>query len=245
MDQLKNLINPIIDELIIKINSTFIELLAANLMHELGINSIDNIDNRSVISPKVGIDLNIEPIPIIFIKNFKDNYPDFLLEVFHGKFVNLWNDLLSKLFTVFIDLHFSSIRKFEELKKQGIKIDFSSGDELINQIKSNIIEDYNFKEFSERNKLINKILNPHNEGKKELLNIHKNILIRNAIQHRKNLVTNYISQRLGRSHVELLDNGGKLVVYNEGDVIRLSIPEIYAFKKSILNIAQIWRIING
>jgi len=241
----KTRINPILDELIININLCFIELLAANMMHDLGRYSIETIDDQAVISPKVGFELHIEPIPIRYIKIFKDNFPYFILEVFHGKFVLLWHDLLSNIFSIYIELHFSNIRKFEELKKQEIRLDFNSPDNFNVQIKNGIIDDFNFKEFSERQKLINKLLNPEGDGQEALVCILKNILLRNIIQHRKNVIDDYILRKLGRDHIEILDNDGKIINYSVGDNFKLSIPEIYAFKKSILNIAQIWRIING
>jgi len=244
MKSLETTINPIIDELIVNTNSYFIELLAAHVMYELGRYSMDNIDDRSSIIPKVGVDLHIEPIPISSIKGFKDYYPHFLLEVFHGKFCFLWNEFLTKIFSILIELHFLKKRKFKELKKQEVKLDFTSDQNFDNQIKIGIVEDFNFKEYSERQKVINKILNPDNEGQTELANIYKNILIRNTIQHRKNIVDSYILKKLGVAEIKILNNSVDLLSYELGNKIMLSIPEINAFKKSILFIAQIWRIKN-
>lgn len=212
------------------------------MMHDLGRCSLENIDDRTVISPKVGFELHIEPIPIQYIKRFKDNFPYFILEVFHGKIVLLWHDLLTNIFSIFIELHLSNIRQFEELKKQEIRLDFNSSDNFNVQIKKGIIDDFNFKEFSERQKLINKLLNPEGHGQNELAYILKNILLRNIIQHRKNIIDDYILRKLGRAQIEILDNDGKIVNYSCGDKFILSIPEIDAFKKSILFTANLWRI---
>ena len=236
------MVNPILDELIININSSFIELLSALIMHDLGRYSLESIDDRATISPKVGFDLHIEPILIGNIKRFKDDYPHFLLEVFHGKFVFLWHELLTNMFSIFIELHFSSMRKFEELKKQEIILDFSSADSFNDQIKKGIIDDFNFKEFIERQKLINKLLNPEEHVQEELANILKNVMLRNIIQHRKNIIDDYILKKLGRAQINMLDNNGNIVNYSCGDNFILSIPEIDAFKKSILLTVNLWRI---
>jgi hypothetical protein len=239
---LKTLINPILDELIININSYRMELFTALIMHDLGKFALETIDDRTTISPKLGFELHIEPIQIGYIKRFKDNYPHFLLEVFHGKFVTLWQDLLNNIFIKFIELHLSSIRKFEELKKIEIRLDFTSTDNFNDQIKKAIIYDFNFRKFSERQKLINKLLNSMGNGQRELDNIFKNTLIRNIIQHRKKIINDYVILKLGRSQIEILDNEGNIKNYNCGDSFELSIPEIEFFMKSILFITNLWRI---
>ena len=154
----------------------------------------------------------------------------------------LWNNCLKDIFSLFIDLHFTGKRKFEELKKQDIKLDFSSNEDFYSQIKNRISDDFDFKEYSERQKLINKILNPNNESKEELDNIYKNVLIRNVIQHRNNIVDSYILKRLGSSQIKILDMAGNLKFYKENDKILLSIPEIHSFKSSMFIIGQIWRV---
>lgn len=242
MKSYKSNLNGIIDRLITNVNSTFMKLLAASTMYEMGQETLSQIDDRTSISPKVGTNLHIEPIPIGDIKKFRVNYPYFISEVFHGKLVHLWNNCLDDIFSLFIDLHFTGKRKFEELKKQDIKLDFCSNEDFHDQIKDRIIDGFNFKEkYSERQKLINKILNPNGDGKEELANIYKNVLIRNIIQHRNNIVDSYILKRLGSSQIKILDMDGNLKIYKENDRILLSIPEIHSFKSSMFIIGQIWR----
>jgi hypothetical protein len=89
MKSYKSNLNDIIDRLITNINSTFMKLLAASTMYELGQETLSPIDDRVSISPKVGTNLHIEPIPIVYIKKFRDDYPYFISEVFHGKLVHL------------------------------------------------------------------------------------------------------------------------------------------------------------
>jgi hypothetical protein len=235
-------VNGILDELIDQINSTFLELLAASTMYNLGQYTIDQVKDDAVVSPKVGTDLYIEPIPMTEIKSFKNNYPHFLSEAFHGKLVHLWNSCLNDIFSLFVDLHLLGVRKLEELKKQDVKLDFSSSNDLSLQIKERIIAGFRFWEYSERQKLINKILNPTNKKKKELANIYKNILVRNVIQHRNCIVDPYILNKLGIDKIDIIDIDGKPMVYRENDKILLSIPEVHLFKQSMLTICQIWRM---
>ncbi len=242
MKSYKNNLNNIIDRLITNINSTFMKLLAASTMYGLGQETLGQIGDGASISPKVGTNLHIEPIPIVYIKKFRDDYPYFISEVFHGKLVHLWNNCLEDIFLLFIDLHFTGKRKFGELKKQDVKLDFSSNEDFYNQIKNRISDDFDFKEYSERQKLINKILNPNNDGREELDNIYKNILIRNVIQHRNNIVDSYILKKLASSQIEILDMDGNLKFYKENDKLLLSIPEIHSFKSSMFIIGQIWRV---
>ncbi len=230
MEPYKSNLNGIIDKLITNVNSTFMKLLAALTMYQLGQETLFQINDRVSISPKVGTDLHIEPILIGDIKKFRADYPYFLSEVFHGKLAHLCNNCLNDIFSLFISLHFMGKRKFEELKKQDIKLDFCSNEGFHDQIKNRITDGFGFKEYSERQKLINRILNPNNESKEELANIYKSILIRNIIQHKNSIVDSYILKRLGSSQIKILDMDGKLQVYKENDKIVLSTPEIHLFK---------------
>jgi hypothetical protein len=218
------------------------ELLAASTMYELGQETLSQIDNQVSISPKVGTNLHVEPIPIVDIKKFRDDYPYFLSEVFHGKLVQLWNNCLRDIFSLFIDLHFTGKRNFEELGKLSIKLDFSSDENFYSQIQNRIIDDFDFKKYRYREKIINKILNLNDVGRDEIAAIHKNVLIRNAIQHKNGVIDSYTIKELGSSQIKILDMNGKINVYKENDKILLSIPEIYSFKSSILSIGQIWRV---
>ena len=143
---------------------------------------------------------------------------------------------------MFIDFHFTGKRNFEELGKHSIKLDFSSDENFYSQIQNRIIDDFDFEKYRYREKLINKILNLNDVDRDELAAIHKNVLIRNAIQHKNSVIDSYTSKELGSSQIKILDMNGKLKVYKENDKILLSIPEIYSFKSSILSIGQIWRV---
>jgi hypothetical protein len=247
MKSYKSNLNGIIDRLIEDVNLTFNKLLAYYTMYDQGQKSLretlSQYEEGVIMSPKVGTNLHIEPIPIKDIKQFSDDYPYFISEVFHGKLVGIWNNCLTNIFSLFIDLHFTGKRDFKELKKLDIKLDFNSNENFNSHIKNRIIKAFDFnKEYSERQKLINNILNPNNESNEELDNILKNVLIRNIIQHKNNIVDSYSLKKLGSTQIKILDIAGNSKIYKEDDKILLTIPEIYSFKSSMFYIGQIWRV---
>lgn len=234
-------IEEISDKLILKINSAFEDFLSALTIYSLGQGNIDQINDRICVSPPVGIDLQIEPLPIKDIKAFKNYYPHFLLEVYHGSFVQLWNDYLDEIFSLFVEWHFSGTRQFKELKKPNVKLDFNSDIDFSSQIKKAIINNFSFQEYSERQKILNRIVNPELKGTDELLLIKKNVLIRNSIQHRNGIVDSYILQEIGSNKLSIKGVKGNIIYLKLNDRIVLSIPEIYSFKASMLYISQLWR----
>lgn len=237
----------LIDELIVDLDKTFNELLVALTLYQIGDSNVDAYDDNTLISPVVGLDLEMEPIPISDLKYFKVNYPYFLFEVYHGKFVQLWNNFLDNMFLGLINLHLEGKRNFKELKKLNIKIDFESGENIFTQIPKKALDTYSFTRFQERLRIINKVFNPRNQWKEQLFNIQKNIFIRNSIQHRNNVIDKFILKNINKLRspdkpiVEVLDATGNNISLKEGEKIILSLPEIHSFKTSMLFISQKWR----
>ena len=93
----------------------------------------------------------------------------------------------------------------------------------------------------DKQKLINKVLNPDDKNKEDLSEISKNMLIRNVIQHRNNTVDSYILKNRGLPYIEVLDETGNLKQYVENDKIVLSIPEIISLRGSIFKMISVWR----
>lgn len=238
---MKNSIEKKLNQFTEDINLLFNEFLAAKTMYDIGRSSIDDISDDVCISAIVGSDLHLEPIPMTYIKKYKNNYPFVILDVYHGKLVQLWNNLLEDIFCILIDQHMIGARKFTELKKQEVKIDFDSTVDLLQQLKDNLIDDFSFKEFSERQKIINKALNITNDGQDKLDNIRKNILLRNLIQHKEYEIDDYILKEIGCKTIRLYDDEGKIRDHKKGDKFTLSIPEIHNFKSSLLYVVQCWR----
>jgi hypothetical protein len=246
MNAWEKAVNVIIDNLISNLNDNFRELLSANILYTQGQDTINQIDNAVVVSPLVGADLRLEPLPITLVKQFKDQYPSFLMDVFHARFVQLWNQCLNDIFSLFVDLHFDDTRRFEELKAPSlttIRLDFSSETAVHGQIKKKVLKNFDLLEFSEKQKLINKMLNHGAKCDSALHNVKKNVLIRNAIQHhRKRAIDARLLKKLGASQIRIKDSHGKDRHYKEGDEIVLFIPEIYSFMSSMLFIGEQWRV---
>ncbi|KNY24833.1 hypothetical protein [Pseudobacteroides cellulosolvens] len=238
---MEDVIKEKIDELIYNLGSLFSELLSAKTLYDIGRVNIDSISNDICISPIVGPDLQIEPIHISVVKKYKEKYPHFIFEVYHGKVVQLLNNLLDDIFEQLVKFHFSGQRVFSELKKQDVKIDFATDTDHNIQIKDNLQKDYSFKDFTERVRIINKVLNPSNNGNTELDNVKMNVILRNTVQHRNNILDEYIFSKLGRSEIHLQNDQGEKVSYKKGDQISISIPDIHLFIRSLLLIIQIWR----
>ncbi len=189
----------------------------------------------------VGLNINIEPIPIIELKQYKATFPDFLLEVFHSRLVGVWQDCLDAIFCHYVELHFSRARLFTELQRRQIRLDFSSGVELEEQIKTGLIGDFEFANYAERQKLVDRLRNPNSAQQPHLLNVQKNVEIRNAIQHRNSIIDNVVLRHLGMQQIEVLDQKGNPRVLREGDIVSLSIPELDSFRRSLLIVGQMWR----
>jgi len=239
---MKDKINKRLDQSILEANVLFKEFLAAWVMYTIGRNNLPNIANDTAISPCVGYKQRFEPIPIAVIKRFVTGYPHFVLEVYQGKFVYLVNQLMDDLFCILLDEHLGKTRPFVELKTQQVKIDFSTEEDLITQLKENCARDFTFYRYSDRLKIVNNALNLSNDGHDELVNIKKHILIRNVLQHSNGVVDNHMLKELGLKEFELADEQGKMMTYTKGDKIMLSIPELYSLMSSFLGIVQEWRV---
>ena len=241
MKSSKASIDKIIDGLITSTNDCFYQLLCATTLYQLGQLNVDQLDNNVKVSVEVGLNLQIEPIPIRDIRSFRSSYPSFLIEIFHSRLVQLWQDSLDRLFVLFVDLHFANKRQFVELGKQNVSIDLRNLVDPMEQIKNGLVADFRFREYSERIKTVNKILDPQKTTEVDLQNIYKNILLRNTIQHRSGIIDAYILDKLGQKEIVLRSMDGTQITYKAGDSISLTIPELFSFKQSMLSVGQTWR----
>lgn len=231
----------VLDELIGEVQRGFHALLLAQTTLQLGGGVLDSIQDNVAIETALGIALTIEPLPIGELRQYKASFPDFILQVFHGKLVQLWHECLLKIFCHYVDLHLQGMRPFVELRKQDVRIDFAVSEQLQAQVRRALTRDFDFKDFAERQKLINKLRNPVDRYADHLQNIHKHVQIRNAFQHRQGMLDTDAIKKLGVSAIELLDADGKSYSHSSGDRVTLSIPEVDSFRKSILLVSQAWR----
>jgi len=230
-----------LDGLIAQVQGTFHAFLLAQTTLQLGDGALNAVQDNTAIQATLGVSIGIEPIAIGELKQYRATFPDFLLEVFHGKMVQHWHACLQTIFCTYLEAHLAGRRQFVELKTQSLKIDFASASTLDSQANAALIRDFDFWEYSDRQKLIDKLRNPDNKHADALRSVHTHIQLRNAFQHRRGAVDTFMLRKLGATKIDLLDAHGSVTPFIEGDLIKLSIPELDAFRRSILLVGQAWR----
>lgn len=244
MSKSENERNELIDNLIVKLNKNFHSFLLAKTILQFGETNFETVNENVVVQVALSLNESIEPIPIGELKQYSGFFPTFLVEVFHNKAVILWQDFLTDVFSLYIDLHFDENRKFEELKTRQIRFDFRCEDDVICHIKESLIKDFAFESYSERQRIISKICSPQNmtaDYCKALYEIHKNVIIRNTFQHKDSILTKDSVNSLGMQKIEVLDIEGNNLSLDVGDKIILSLQEFYRFNQSLIFAGQLWR----
>ena len=117
----------------------------------------------------------MEPIPIGELRQYGATFPTFLLDVFHGKIVQHWQDCLTKIFRHYVDLHVIGTRLFAELRRKDVRIDFASTDPVNDQLRASLVRDFTFSEYAERQRLINNVRNTTGKHPEHLSNIDKHV----------------------------------------------------------------------
>jgi len=236
---------PPIDNLIDQSTRIFKQFLLAQNALNIGGNTILGFSDNALIGATVGVGIEIEPIPIFEVKNYWLELPKVMLETFHGKLVQEWYECLTTLFHLLMDKHFSGMRKFKELKRRQATIDFREDIDVIEQTKYSLLNSFDFDSYKDKVKLINSVFNPENKREEYLINIHKHIQIRNAIQHKNCRIDSFFLKDLGLQQISLLDDEAKEKTFKVNDCIELSIPEFDYFRRSIVLVGQVWREWNG
>ncbi len=234
----------LIDSLLKNLTNNFHSFLLAKTFLELGETNFQYINEDAVIQVVLSKDDSVEPIPIYELKEYKKIFPTFLVEVFHGKTVILWQEFLTKIFSLYVDLHFDGKRKFEELKTRQIHFDFKCEDDVICHIKESLINGFAFENYKDRIRIISKICEPQEFSvncETALYEIYKNVIIRNSLQHKDGILTKDSVNLLGRGTIEVFDAEGNNLFLNVGDKINLSLKEFYKFTQSLILIGQLWR----
>jgi len=234
-----------IDTVIIESNRLFSQYLLSHTALALGQNTLSDFPDSVCIRAVVGLNVEMEPIPLGELKHYRAGLPHFLLEIFHGKLVQVWHECLSTLFRMLVDFHFSGMRRFEELKTRSISLDFQVSTALEDQIRERLCRDYDFQRYSDKVKLLNGVFNPEKKHGDHIMNVAKHIQIRNSFQHRGGIVDDFLLKELGLQKLSILNSDGKLRDYHLNDRIELSVPEFDSLRRSLLRIGQIWRKWDG
>lgn len=235
----------IIDRLILGINAVFKGCVYAHAAMGFGNQLLDDISDHANVTVNLKSNLQIEPIPIYELKQYRDGLEGIILEAYHGKLVQYWNECLSNLFLLLVKLHVNRKRKFEELGKKEIRLDFGESRNLEQQVGERLVDNFGFSAYKDKIKLLNKVFNPKNKLLEHQENILKNVLVRNQFQHHGGIVNDYLLRELGNNKIIILSSEGKEIKMGKGDAIKISIPEIDSFCSSLMMVGQIWRNWNG
>lgn len=201
-----------------------------------------SFEDDATIEPRIGGGVRVEPIPIGELRQYSATLPSFLLQVFHGKAITLWQDLIQSIFDIYVDWHFQGARSFPELKVRQTKIDLRSTESIEVQIQKQLKRDFGFDKYKDRVKLVDGIRNTSlSDRSGELFEISKHVAVRNAFQHQDGVLDEYALKEHGRVSFEMLDDNGNPVAFSAGASLSLSLPEFAKLQKSLLLVSQAWR----
>ncbi len=236
-----NPVDTMLDTLVADLRATFRSFLLAYTSNNLGERHLNSINDDAGVTVALGVDIAIEPLPVGELKQYRGVFPMFITEVFHGRFVQLWQQILDSIFAHYVRLHFSGEYNFAELKKRQVIVDFRSAMPATEQIQEHLLRAYEFDSYPERVSLIGKIRNPDRKQQEHFDSIRKNVTLRNCFQHNKGVLSTDALDKLGVAVITVLDTRGKTVTLKAGDRIYLSLPELNKFRQSLLLAAQAWR----
>lgn len=187
-------------------------------------------------------DITTEPLLLRALLPFSRSVAEGILELYQNKMIASWSDLLADLFAHFVNMHFRGSRKFLELKKRTVRIDFSLDADLLEQVGAGLITDFSFQKYGERVKIINSLLNPYGRHEAELSTISRHVLIRNSVQHHGSRLYRDMLRELGESKLLVLDANADAKELNVNDQIILSLPELDALKRGLFRVSNEWRV---
>ena len=234
-------VNAMLDEFLVLVQATYHAFILARTSHELGASVVDALADDVLVTGSVGLNIAIEPIPVSQLRKFKATYPDFVVDIFHGKLVQHWQDLLDGIFAHYVDLHVANARPFVELGNTQVKVDFANAVPIQVQLRESLCHHFQFRKYAERQKLVAKVRDAASEARTEADTIHRHVHFRNAIQHHQGVLREFVFKELGRQDLTVLDDSGATQSLMAGHKIVLSVPEFDDFRRALLVVTQRWK----
>lgn len=231
----------IIDHFQLKMNQNFAEFTLATSCAEAGLNLISKSNKGATVSLTLGEDLYSEPVTFGELLTASSDFLSNSIALYQNIMIAAWSDLLDEVFNYFICKHFNGELKFSSLKKQTIKLDFSLSTSMEDQIKNALINEFSFKNYTDRFKIISSILNENNDSSLEEYIIKKHVLIRNAVQHHNGIAYSDMFKLLGETTFSVLNREGSSTNIKCGEKIYISVPEFDLLKRSLHLLTQRWR----
>jgi hypothetical protein len=224
-------VNAMLDEFLELIQANYNAFILARTSHVLGASVIDALADEALVTATVGLNTVIEPIPVSELRKFKVTYPDFVVDVFHGKLVQYWQDLLNRIFAHYVDLHLTNARPFVELRSAQVKVDFAQATPILDQLRESLCRDFQFSKYAERQKLVAKVRDPVGQARTEADTILRHVHFRNALQHHHGVLREFVFKELGRQDLTVLDESDATQTLRAGEKISISVPEFDSFRR--------------
>lgn len=243
-------LNDIFDNFIEETNNIYYHLKVAYQSHLLEWPKEGTMHSGGalLLTPIYADNFPFDPMPYNDIERFKKTYPDFLMETFHGKLIQAWNNCLDAIFFHCICSHFSGSRAFQELgENHSVRLNFTilEQQKFISKIKENALVGFKLTEYKERISCIKKAVDS-NVDNKYFVDIYKHVLIRNAIQHNNSTLNDNFISKLGNNKAfKLLDINKKSVQCKADDKITLSFYEIEWFINKMQFVVTKWKEAEG
>jgi hypothetical protein len=236
-----DLVNKMLDDFVLHVQRHFKAFVLSHTCHVLGSNIVSMMQDDTQVTAIVGLNVAIEPVAISELRQFKVVYPSFIIDVFHGKLVQLWQDVLDRIFAHYVDLHVTGQRVFSELRVRRVTIDFRRPATMTDQARESLCRDFSFDRFANRQKLIASLRDGASETGEEASIILQHIQIRNTIQHHDGVLRESFFHELGLTELVLLDESGSDLVLRVGDSVVISVVELDRFRRALLMVAQRWK----
>ncbi|WP_176322447.1 hypothetical protein [Burkholderia vietnamiensis] len=232
----------IIDVFKLKLNSLRRELFVSAAVVQLGGQALAHPQNRpGSVSLRVAADTVSEPYPVDVLLPHMGIIKNVVCELFQGKIISAWHDLLDELYEFLIREHFDGRRQFPEAKKIKPEVNLQATQSWQEQVLKSAVDNFGFLEYGDRVKPINLTLNPAGENTEQFALILKHVHIRNAVQHHSSKVNENMQRKLGRDEIELLDDQCDKRRFALHDFIEISIPEIEALYRALWLLTNVWR----
>ncbi len=223
------------------LTSHFRELVLATAYLEIGHNSIKQSPPNASISLTLADGITTEPMFLCELKPHSASVSLGIAELFQTKAVAAWSDLLNTLYEFFIAMHVDGTQHFPAFKKRSTRLDFTSTEDLITQVRRGLVADFAFAKYSERIQTICRVLVPPDRLQQELSTVRKHVAIRNATQHHAGRVYDEMLRDLGSVTLEVLNHAGRAVELQQDQPIALYVPELDRLKSSLFIITNEWR----
>jgi hypothetical protein len=234
-------VDTMLDGFVEQVQTTYKAFILARTCHVLGSDVVDAMADGARVAATIGLNIEIEPIPVSELREFRAVYPEFVIEVFHGKLVQHWQDLLDAIFAHYVDLHLCGQRQFAELGTTAVKIDFGQQGLVADQIRDSLCRDFQFRKYAERQRLIGRLRDLAGDAEDEVGLVQLHVHIRNAVQHHQGLLHAFVFRELGCREITVMDDAGSDLKLEEGDRIIVSLPELDRLRRTLLMIARKWR----